>query len=198
MLLPVAWFPGLLPAAQPLQGGPDPAPHAAWTPLQLLLADVYDRISQLTQKRCALLLTLPQARLRQQLHDQRTLATHVRDDERTDLALRAEAMRMQRGGLQEPAQLIVGGGRGVGAGSGAMPEKAGEHARRLAPAAGTMNANISGECREIAAGKDQRQSRRDVEDHNLQTGAEFATNAPTRRCPAPRWMQRGSCAHCTA
>src|SRR5262245_28022265 len=84
---------------------------------ELARTDLQDGVAELRQERSALLLTLALPGLGEQLDDQRALATDVRDDERTDLAVRAEAMRMQGGRLQEPAQPVV---------------ESGDHERRLA------------------------------------------------------------------
>ncbi len=79
-------------------------------PLQLTGADLQNRVAEPGQERRALLLLpFPLLRLYQQLDDQRTLRAHVRDDERTDLAVGAEAMGMQRRRLQQAAQPIVSG-----------------------------------------------------------------------------------------
>src|SRR5687768_14309066 len=102
-----------------LPGRPQRCPHppqgSPRRTLQLPGADLQNRVAEPGQERRALLLSLPLLRLCRQLHDQRTLRAQVRDDERTDLAVGAEAMRMQRRRLQQAAQSIV----------------IGEHERRL-------------------------------------------------------------------
>jgi hypothetical protein len=97
-----------------LPGRPQRCPHPPQglprrTP-QLTGADLQNRVAEPGQERSALLLALPLLRQYQQLHDQRTLRAHVRNDERTDLAVSAETMGMQRRRLQQTAQSIVGGG----------------------------------------------------------------------------------------
>jgi hypothetical protein len=97
-----------------LPGRPQRCPHPPQglprrTP-QLTGADLQNRVAEPGQERSALLLALPFLRQYQQLHDQRTLRAHVRNDERTDLAVSAETMGMQRRRLQQTAQSIVGGG----------------------------------------------------------------------------------------
>jgi hypothetical protein len=80
-------------------GWPQRAPHSpqhpARMPTQLARTDPQHGVAELRQEGGALLLALALLSLREQLHDQRALAADVRHDERTDLAVRAEAMRMQ-------------------------------------------------------------------------------------------------------
>ena len=98
-----------------LAGRPQRCPHppqgSPRRTLQLTGTDLQNRVAKPGQERRALLLLLPfpLLRLYRQLHDQRTLRAHVCDDERTDLAVGAEAMGMQRRRLQQAAQPIVSG-----------------------------------------------------------------------------------------
>ena len=91
------------------QGRPNPPQGSPRRTLQLTGADLQNRVAEPGQECRALLLPFPLLRLYQQLHDQRTLRADVRNDERTDLAVSAEAMGMQRRRLQQAAQSIVGG-----------------------------------------------------------------------------------------
>jgi len=77
------------------QRRPHPPQHPPRMPAQLARADPQYGVAELRQEGGALLLPLALISLREQLHDQRALAADVRDDERTDLAVRAEAMGMQ-------------------------------------------------------------------------------------------------------
>jgi hypothetical protein len=99
--------PSLLPGRP--QGCAHPPQGSPRRPLQLAGTDLQNRVAEPGQERRALLLLLPfpLLRLYRQLHDQRTLRAHMRDDERTDLAVSAEAMWMQRRRLQQAAQSIV-------------------------------------------------------------------------------------------
>ena len=63
-------------------------------PSQLAWADPQHGVAELCKESGALLLALALLSLRQQLHDQRAFAANVGHDEWTDLAMRAEAMRM--------------------------------------------------------------------------------------------------------
>jgi hypothetical protein len=118
-----------------------------------------------------LLLPFPLLRLYRQLHDQRTLRAHVRDDERTYLALGTEAMRMQRRRLQQAAQSVVSG----------------EHERRL-----TLRGRDERGINQL--------KRAEIQCENSQPEERRRGSAPVaaRRCrpqPADRRFARDVCAH---
>jgi hypothetical protein len=167
-------------------------------PAQLARADVQHGVAEPCQEGRALLLPLALIRLRQQLDDERALPADVGGDERTYLTARAEAMRIQGARLQQPAQPVFSGAIRLRPRPARSGEEGSEHERRLALRVLEAGGDYLGECREIVRFADQRQSWREVTDHSRQTEAGLVTNAPTRRCPRPRCMQRGSCAHCTA
>ena len=101
-------------------------------PAELARADPQHGVAELRQEGGALLLPFPLLSLREQFHDQRALAANVGDDERTDLAARAEAMRMQGARLQQQTQPLFEHAMRLGPRSARPAEKGGEHVRRLA------------------------------------------------------------------
>jgi hypothetical protein len=82
-----------LPPASPRQQqrGPYPLQCPPRLPLQLVRADPQHRIAEAGKEDSALLLAVAVVRLRDELHDQRTLRANVRNDERADLAAGVEA-----------------------------------------------------------------------------------------------------------
>ena len=151
------------------QGCPHPPQGSPRRTLQLTRTDLQNRVAEPGQEGRALLLTLPLLRL-YQLHDQRTFRADVRNDERTDLAVGAEAMGTQRRRLQQAAQSIVGG----------------EHERRL-----MLRGRDEGAINQV------KKAEIEPKISGPRTGAAFSASRDATSKPQPADRRRGRvvCAH---